>query len=77
MASNEDRPLTSEYEAIQQRIIDGWRMRCPNGHGDLRDQEGPSVYCQTCTEAYHYDELVDARDAATPPLVSPPEHRHP
>ncbi|MFC6864566.1 hypothetical protein ACFQGE_14005 [Halomicroarcula sp. GCM10025817] len=51
--------------------VDGWRIRCPNGHVDLQDQRGPSAYCKTCGAAYPYDALVDARESSAVTLVGP------
>jgi hypothetical protein len=71
-----DRECTLRDEEIADYVSDGWRMRCPYGHSDLRDRAGPSVFCQTCREGYSYEDLVDARDSDAPVLVSPPEKRH-
>lgn len=61
--------MSGEHD-LEARLADGWRIRCPNGHVDLQDQRGRSVYCKSCGRAYPYDDLVDARRASEVPLVS-------
>lgn len=58
--------MNREHERIQERLAAGWRMRCPEGHADLRDKDGPTVYCRSCRSGYHYDDLVDARETGVP-----------
>lgn len=58
--------MRPEYEQIQDRLEEQWRMRCPSGHADLRDKEGPTVYCRGCAGSYHYEVLLDASETTTP-----------
>lgn len=43
------------------KLEDQWRMMCPEHHHQLRDQQGPTVYCKRCNCAYRYEDLVDKR----------------
>lgn len=74
MGANEADP-SSDYEHVEQLLDEPWRIRCPYGHSALIVQEGPTVYCAGCGEAYHYTDLVDARESSVP-VVSPPDKRH-
>ena len=47
-------------------IRETWRIRCPRGHADIRDKQGPTVFCRGCEQRYYYDELIDLRDGALP-----------
>jgi hypothetical protein len=58
--------MRPEHERIRERLAAGWRMRCPAGHADLRDKQGPTVYCRGCSASYGYEELVDASETTTP-----------
>jgi len=59
-----DRGDTPEARArIREKLTEQWRMRCPAGHADLRDNDGPTVYCRSCDASYDYDTLLDAREA--------------
>lgn len=49
-------------DRIEGLLQEGWRIRCPAGHADLRDNQGATVYCRSCQESYRYERLVDARE---------------
>lgn len=49
-------------EPVSEKLDDQWRMRCPEGHPYLRDQSGPTVYCEECNSAYRYEDLIDGKE---------------
>ncbi len=51
----------AQLSEIPNLIEDGWIMRCLRGHADIRDKQGPTVYCRSCGSGYHCEELVDTR----------------
>lgn len=58
--------LSNEQEVIKRKLRKGWIMRCPYGHGDLRDHDGPTAYCQSCRRSYDYNDLVDVSTEGVP-----------
>jgi len=51
---------------VQRKLAEQWRMRCPEGHADLRDKQGQTVYCRACASSYPYERLLDARTDQLP-----------
>jgi hypothetical protein len=49
----------SESTPFSEKLEDGWRMVCPEGHHDLEDKKGPTVFCRTCYHAYRSEDLID------------------
>ena len=43
-------------------IRETWRIRCPQGHADIRDKQGPTVYCRSCAQHFQYVDLVDVQE---------------
>lgn len=42
---------------------DTWRVRCPEGHANLRRQEyAATAYCYSCRRSYPFEELVDTKE---------------
>ena len=59
--------MRTEFERIHRKLDQRWRMRCPEGHADLRDTQGPTVYCRSWGASYGYGVLLDASSDAMPP----------
>lgn len=64
-----------EREELSRQIEDGWRIRCPHGHASLHDNNGPTVYCGSCSQGYHYAELLDSSEPGNTVVVAPPDQR--
>lgn len=53
--------MAADDEPVGAKLAQRWRMRCPEGHVDLRDKQGPTVYFWSCEQGYAYEALLDAR----------------
>jgi len=58
--------LTPDQRRLEELLEEPFRIYCPDGHGKIYDQQGPTVYCQRCGSAYHYDALLDAKEERIP-----------
>lgn len=61
MDSDDAGDPSPDRERLAALLEEPFRIYCPEGHAKIYDQQGPTVHCQRCNAAYHYDELLDAK----------------
>ena len=56
--------MSTDEGRIREKLASEYRMACPRGHTSLHPAETTATaYCRTCGRSYHFDELVDRREA--------------
>jgi len=62
-----------QNETFREKLDEPYRLMCPNKHHQLHEQGGRTVYCDQCSHAWRYEDIIDKKQTKSRSVVPPKE----